>query len=259
VGHRIENPGPEASDTGVLVEIKRAHEQATLHNLVDQSRVLSRLGEMASGVAHELRDPLQTLTLELDAIAVAARDGDAVEPSVRQAREKIARLDRAIRGFLKIARLRPPSVGPVDANALLREIGEASRTNADLAGLEISLDLEGLMPRVAGDEEVLRQAVGNLLGNALQAYPSRDGGIVLRSRRAGETIRLTVSDAGPGIPPEELDRVFELFYSTREGGTGVGLALVRQSVEMLGGRVSIVSAPGTGTEVTLELPMAVSA
>jgi signal transduction histidine kinase len=252
VGHRIEDA--EGTDPGLLIELKPARDQAALHSLVDQSRVLTRLGEMATGVAHELRDPLQTLSLDLDAVATASAREPELEPYVRSARQKVARLDRAIRGFLTIARLRPPSLERLDANALLIQLREEMEPDANLAGLALDLKLDPGEMTIDGDARALSQAIQNLVRNSILALPSRDGRIVLRTRREGPRILVSVADSGPGIEPGALDKVFDLFYTTREEGTGVGLALVRQAVEMHGGEVAIQSEPGSGTVVTLQLP-----
>lgn len=255
VGHRIEDPNE--SSPGLLIEIERSHEHAAFHNLIDQSRVLSRLGEMAAGVAHELRGPLQSLSFEIDALSSAsARDPTAIEAHVRSASEKIQRLDRAIGGFLRIARMRPPVLERLDVGELVARIRDDATPDANLAGMEIELHPAGDLPEVMGDREILRQAVDNLLRNALQAQPSRDGRIVLRTQRETDWVCIAVEDTGPGIPAADIDKVFDLFFTTREGGSGVGLPLVRQTVELHGGEVAIASQPDSGTQVTIRLPPA---
>jgi signal transduction histidine kinase len=220
----------------------------------ERSRVLRRLGEMATGVAHELRDPLQTLSLDLDAVRVAAKGQPDVDLHVRRALGKVQQLDRAIRGFLAIARLRPPSSEPVDVAGIVREIHEDLEPDANLAGLELEREGEAGELRTSGDREVLRQALRNLVRNSIQALPSHDGRIVLRTGQDGDRIYVSVCDTGPGMPPETLEKAFDLFYTTKEEGTGVGLALVRQAVELHGGDVEVHSRLGEGTVVTMRLP-----
>ncbi|MFN0152404.1 MAG: sensor histidine kinase [bacterium] len=254
--------------------------QDALNALADQTRVLTRLGEMATGVAHELRDPLQALSLDLDAAARAARrDPAEVEAHVRSAAEKIGRLDRAISGFLKIARLRPTAVQRIRVNDFVAEIHATLESDANLAGLDLELDLAPSAPDIVADPQVLRQAVYNLVRNAIQAGPSRDKRIVLRTWREtlgapesgggaglaanapGTVSRacIAVADTGPGIPPELRERVLELFFTTKPDGTGVGLSLARQAAEMHGGELEIESATGVGTVVTIKLPAAETA
>jgi len=280
VGHRVADP--DGSTAGILIETKPARDVAARNALADQTRVLSRLGEMATGVAHELRDPLQTLSFDLDAVARAARhDPDEIDAHVRSASEKIRRLDRAISGFLKIARLRPTAATAIDANALLREAHASLEADANLAGLDLDLDLAAAEQTIIADAQVLQQAVYNLVRNAIVAQPSREKRIVLRTRReaardggGGEGgdgggravgvdvpaprawVCIDIADSGPGIPRELRERVLDLFFTTRPEGTGVGLSLARQAAELHGGEILIDSEVGVGTRVTLRLPAA---
>jgi signal transduction histidine kinase len=255
VGHRVEDP--EGPSPGLLIEIETTPKHAALHSLIDQSRVLSRMGEMAAGVAHELRGPLQSLSFEISALsAAAARDPAAIEEHVRNASEKIQRLDRAIGGFLRIARIRPPVVERLHVNELVAGIRDDATPDANLAGMELDFEPSLELPEVMGDRETLRQAIDNLLRNAVQAQPSRDGKIVLRTRIEAGWVCISVVDSGPGIPLADLEKVFGLFFTTREDGSGVGLPVVRQTVELHGGEVGIASHPGLGTQVTIRLPPA---
>lgn len=227
------------------------------HDALAKSRILERLAEMATGVAHEIRNPLQMLSFQLSELETATRD-ETLHGSIRDAQRTMARMERAVRGFLAVARVRPLSIEPLDLDALLRESREELETEANLAGLELELELgAGASPCVlAGDAGVLRQALENLVRNAIRAQPSRDGRIVLRCSREGSSLCVSVEDTGPGIPAQFLERVFDPFFTTREDGTGVGLTLVRQAVEMHGGEVRVTSSPGRGTVVTADLPAA---
>lgn len=253
VGHRIagqDGPG------GILVEIKEVAALRRLHSMADQSRILSRLGQMAAGVAHEIRNPLQTIQLELSLLR-HARDlpAEEVESHVGSALEEMLRLQRAVTGFLKVARLQRLSPAPLRPSELLAEVHRAQETEANLAGLDLELEAEDDLPVLVGDREVLRQALQNLVSNAVQALPSRTGRVVLRGRREAGTVVLAVEDSGPGIPPENREKVFTLYFTTKEGGTGVGLALVWQAAEMHRGDVTLDSEPGRGTTVAMRLPL----
>jgi signal transduction histidine kinase len=253
VAHRI--AGEDGRSGGILIEFRKAAALEELHSLVDHSRVLARLAQMAAGVAHEIGNPLQTISLELDELRGAGDlKADEVDRRVRIVMDEIQRLQRAVRGFLTIARLRQPSLAPLSINDLLDEIHQTMELTVNLAGLELELDLDEHLPSTLGDAEVLRQAVQNLITNAAQALPSRDGRIVLTSGGADREVWIAVADTGPGIPREILAKVCDLYFTTKEGGSGVGLALVRQAVEMHGGEMEIDSTPGKGTVVTLRLP-----
>lgn len=233
-----------------------AEEPVDLAALARQSRAITRLGEVAAGAAHELRNELQAVNLHLEALRQPrGQDSENMAKHANRVAEGIDRLDGAIRGFLTIAGVRPPKPRPIDLNDLLREVRERFASEAMLAGIELGLELAPDLPRVPADPEVLQHALQNLLRNALQAMVDQDDGrIVLFSSSGDDCIRVGVRDNGPGIPEDVRDRVFDLFFTTKAEGSGVGLAVVRQSIELHGGQVAIRSAVGQGTEVTLEVP-----
>jgi signal transduction histidine kinase len=225
--------------------------------LLDQSRVLAGLGQTAAGMAHELRNHLQTVQFDLDALRSADRlSPDELRSRVESAADGVDRLGGAVRGFLKVARVRPLAPESVQVNDVIREAAVALRDEAALAGVELKYELDPSLPETLADPEVLQQAVRNLVRNSVQALSSGEGGSVwIRTANTGGTLRITVSDNGPGIPSAVLGRVFDLYFTTRKDGSGVGLALVRQSVEMHGGEIHIDSQEGFGTEIVLEMPV----
>jgi nitrogen fixation/metabolism regulation signal transduction histidine kinase len=252
VGHRIEETeGP----SWALIEFKETAALERLHSLVDHSRVLHRLGQMAAGVAHEIRNPLQTINLELGTLRQARNlTPEEIDERVRTALEEIQRLQRAVSGFLKVARLRELSHAPLRVNDLLTEIHEAMEGEANLAGLDLELDLALDASEASCDREVLRQAIENIVRNAIQAIPSRDGKVTMGSRVGGEGVGISVADTGPGIPKEDIEKVSDLYFTTKKAGSGVGLALARQAVELHGGEMEIDSKVGEGTTVVLRIP-----
>ena len=223
--------------------------------LLEQSRAFALLGHTAAGVAHELRNQVQTVQFDLDALR---RADDLPREEVKQrAHSAAAGLDRlggVIRGFLKIARVRALTPGNVQVNDLVRELSEELRDEVLLSGADLSLELDAQLPETCADGEVLSQAIRNLVQNALHAFTRTGGHVTIRTGRIGETLQITVEDDGPGIPRNILEKVFDLYFTTRADGTGVGLTVVRQSVEMHGGGVRIKSQEGSGTQVTLDLP-----
>jgi signal transduction histidine kinase len=256
---RFDEPPPEsaADEFGRLareLDLLGKDLQSAQRTSVDRARVLQRLGEMAAGVAHELRDPLQSLSLSLESVSTAGNGDPSLEEPLQNARRTVTRLDRGIRGFLTIARVRPADFRELDVNELIRSLHEELEPDTNLAGLELEVDLTGDPTLVLGDPAILKQAVQNLVRNSMHAQPSRSGRIELRTRTDGDRVQIAVVDTGPGIPPENRERVFDLLFTTRQEGTGVGLALVKQVVEMHGGDAAIDSDPEGETVVTLELP-----
>ena len=251
LGHRIHG---EAGALGALIELKDLSVLRDLQAVMDHSTVLSRLGEMAAGVAHEIRNPLNAITLHLEPLRSAhALTPEAAQEAVETVRLQIARLDRVVSGFLKVARLRKLTLVAIEPEQLTAEVVHLLAPEATLAGLELLCDCAEPLPRLSGDPEVLRQALMNVVKNAIQAVPSRGLRIHVRCRAREDQVFLSVKDTGPGMAKEVKDKAFDLYMTTKENGTGVGLAFVLQAVEMHGGRVEIESEPGRGTTVTLVL------
>jgi signal transduction histidine kinase len=168
--------------------------------------------------------------------------------------EGLLSLDRVVGGFLKLARIRPLAPEPVDPDQFLRTLHGEMKTEAALAGIELVVEAGAGGRRVLADRDVLGRAVGNLVRNALQAMDEEGGTITLRSGANGGRVRIAVADDGPGMAEEVAAKAFDLHFTTRSSGSGLGLAMVRQAALRHGGEARIRSAPGEGTEVALEIP-----
>jgi len=257
VAHRV--PGG-----GSLVELKWAWQQEELHALVDHSRVVSRLAQMSAGVAHEIGNPLENISLQLHTLRDAHELSDEeVQSHVTVAAQNVQKVQRAITGFLTVARLRRPDPSEIRLDSLLEDALQSRQAEADLAGIELVLEVgrdpSGREIVFEADRQVLLQAIDNLIKNAIQAGPSREGKVWLRGGIDGAEVRIEVEDSGPGIPLENREQVFQLYFTTKRGGTGVGLALVRQAVELHAGTVTLDSEMGRGTRFILSLPLSARA
>ncbi len=233
--------------------IERFQREAT------QRERLSSLGRLSTVVAHEIRNPLMIIKSALRTLRRDDVKPDQVRAVARDIDEEIARLNRIVAEVLDFARPIKFDLAPTDINALARDAVRAA--DADDADGKIKLDLDSTIPELTTDAERLRQALVNIVGNAIQAVDSREpplDGELIRLRTAKLTTRrvaITVSDRGTGIPPEDLPRVFDPFFTTRRTGTGIGLAISRNIIEGLGGRITVSSERNHGTEVRIELPL----
>jgi signal transduction histidine kinase len=222
---------------------------------------LSALGRLAAGVAHDVRNPLHSIGLTLQNLSEIARparpeDTEEFESSLAIIRAEIRRLDDLVGSFLRFAKSERRERAPADLGELLRETVRLVQKEAQRRGVEIDLDLEEGVPPAVVDAEALRSAVLNLVLNGFEAM-AEGGRLALALSRAGEGVAIEVADTGRGIPQEDRERVFDFAYTTREGGTGLGLAMVHHSiVEEHGGRVELLDREGGGTRVRLLLPLA---
>ena len=171
---------------------------------------------------------------------------------------EIRRLDQVVQGFLKFMRPEDLKLQPVNVGELLQGIARVVEPDAAGANIRIVCDCPPDVPSVHGDPEPLRQALFNLAINACQAMPN--GGTLRLSAQpaSGRRVALTVEDTGVGIPPTHLPRIFDLYFTTKAGGSGIGLSMVFRTIQLHDGEVEVQSTPGTGTTFRILLPQATS-
>jgi signal transduction histidine kinase len=222
---------------------------------------LAAMGELASTVAHEVRNPLNAASMTaqrlerefLGTVPEGAPERAELEELLSVMASETQRIDRIVQQFLEYAR--PPRLvpEPVDVDALVRDVAERARSLAEARG--VRLEVQGPGPGTAlVDPAQLRQALDNLIRNAVDATPE-GGRVSLAARRDGAGYAIEVRDTGRGIEPAELPRIFDLYYTTKPDGTGIGLAVTQQIVTAHGGTIEVDSRPGAGTAMTVRLPM----
>lgn len=215
------------------------------------------LGELASGVAHEIRNPLNAIGMAAQRLGrefTPTTDGGEYTQLTATVRSEVLRINRIIEQFLRYARPAAPSPREVDLAALAREIVTLVRGRFEAKEVALRVEAPTSLAMTA-DPDLLRQALHNLLDNALDAC-APGGATVVEAREAGDRLELVVRDDGPGIAPADLPRIFNLYHTTKPDGTGVGLAVVDQVAGQHGGRARVESAPGQGAAFILELPRA---
>jgi len=241
---------------GVAVLLKDLESIKTVQSLVSYSAKLAALGRLTSGVAHEVKNPLNAMMIHVELLKERLEDsGVDVKKSLEVIGGEIRRLDRVVQGFLKFMRPQELTLKPVDLNAMLQSVCALLEAESLSHGVRFVLELDAALPAVSADEELLRQAFINIVQNAVQAMPS-GGAVRIRTRpEEVDWVRVTVTDQGVGIAPENVDKIFKLYYTSKPGGSGIGLSVVYRIVQLHDGTVEAKSELGRGTAVIVRLPV----
>jgi signal transduction histidine kinase len=242
-----------------------------VHSTLNYSRKLSALGRLMAGVAHEVKNPLNAMTIHLELLRqklIAVREPITVPAGGGPARpvdvskhvdiigSEIHRLDEVVNGFLKFARPDELKLQPVHLGSLISDVATTAAPEAERRGVAMKFECAQNLPEINADPGMLGQALLNLALNACQAMP--DGGTLKMGCRAASRgrVELDVEDTGVGIPPEHLGRIFDLYFTTKEKGSGIGLSMVYRIVQLHDGEVEVESTPGHGTKFRLIFPQA---
>ena len=236
-------------------------ELANKNAQLERSKRLSALGEMAAGIAHEIRNPLAAIQLYAELVQedLAAACGLSPTADLQTPLDNTTKIASAVRGLsaivvdvLSFARPLEPRVRDIDPQQLFRRVIEAHRPAIDAAAVSVNVDVDN--QPLHADADLLHQALLNLARNAVDAMADRDGPRVLTlACHAG---RLTVADTGTGLDDDTVDRIFNPFFTTRSTGTGLGLAIVHRIVDAHGGSITVGRSDTGGATFRLDLPAA---
>ena len=275
VTHAIEDTGGRF--LGAMLVARNISYLSQVHSTLNYSRKLAALGRLMAGVAHEVKNPLNAMTIHLELlkqklarqpVTAGVSDpgsripdsGFASAPDVTKhvdiISKEIRRLDEVLNGFLKFARPDELKLQPVHLATLISDIQTSVAPEAERRRISMKIECPDTLPEINADPGMLSQALLNLALNACQAMP--DGGTLklschVASRRP---IEIDIEDSGVGIPPEHLSKIFDLYFTTKEQGSGIGLSMVYRIVQLHDGEVEVQSTPGRGTRFRLIFPQA---
>jgi signal transduction histidine kinase len=250
----------------MVVQLRESREEIERLHRTQMSRAehLATLGELATGLAHEIRNPLAGIA---GVIEIIGRDLPATSPArsvVKDVRQEIARINHIVTDLLQTARPHPPTVRKSDLNVTVEHAVMLGRQQALAKSVEITLLKDPTLPEVEHDSDQIHQVLLNLLLNALQAIDlqasdlqasGQNGKITVTVKPQGSMAVVEVADNGRGIAPDHLPNIFRPFYTTKGDGTGLGLSLARRIVEDHHGRIDVTSAAGKGTTFAVVLPL----
>jgi signal transduction histidine kinase len=250
-------PGAPGPGSGLLVRLRDPEAQRKIGRELQTADRLSAISRVSGGVAHEVKNPLNAILLHVEvARAKLARGDTEVAPQMEIISREILRLDRVVKTFLDFTRPVELNLRNVPAQELVSEIVDLARPQAAAGGIQIDVQQEAEGVEIRVDRDLFKQAVLNVVVNAMQAMP--DGGnLRFESSVTEETAEIRVSDTGPGIPQELREKIFRLYFTTRKEGSGIGLAMTFRIVQLHDGTIDFTSEPGKGTTFSIRLPIAI--
>jgi signal transduction histidine kinase len=248
------NPG---RGTGLLVRLRDSEAARQVGRQLQTADRLSAISRITSGVAHEVKNPLNAILMHVEVARMKlAREDIDVAPQMEIISREILRLDRVVKTFLDFTR--PVELHPADVplDAFVREIVDLAAPQAAAAGIRVSVNADTDAVNIRVDEDLMKQALLNVVVNALQAMP-QGGELRIECAVREEEAEIRISDTGVGIPAELRDKIFLLYYTTKPEGSGIGLAMTFRIVQLHDGSIDFTSEPGKGTTFVLRLPVSV--
>jgi signal transduction histidine kinase len=243
----------DGASVASLVTLRDTETRAQLESQIDTAAKLAAIGRLTSGVAHEVRNPLNAMVLQLEVLKTKlGEQAGAVAPQLEVLTSEIRRLDRVVKTFLDFTR--PVELHPVetDVEALIEDVFRSAQGEAMRHQVRMLLERDG-PAKVRVDRDLMKQALLNLVLNGCQAMPS-GGELKVSTRTRERQVEIEIADQGVGIPPEARSRVFSLYYTTKPSGSGVGLAMSYRIIQLHNGSIDFSSEVNRGTVFRLALP-----
>lgn len=238
-----------ADQSAIAIENARLYERMiALEEEIRRVEKLGVLGELAMEVAHEIRNPLTIIKMLLYTLPT----GDRKDLTIVE--DEIDRINRIITQFLEYARSKGPQRQEVDINQVLDHNLSLVSHRLSRQRIRLAQEIDPSLPRLMGDPDKMGQAFLNLILNAVEAMPG-GGTLLVLTRKTGQFIQVQITDSGPGISPAIKDRIFLPFVTTKEGGLGLGLSIVRRIIEEHKGNILVDTQEGHGTTFTIKLPL----
>jgi len=240
---------------GALVSMRDYESFQKFESQWDLSKKLADLGRITSGIAHEVKNPLNAMVIHLEILRSKLESGDSdPRPQLEILDSEIKRLDRVVQTFLNFTWPVEVHLQPIDLNTIVTQVTALASTEAQERGVTINKQLDPDPLVIKGDADLLKQTLLNVIINGCQAMPEGGPLKVATSRGQDGSARITITDRGIGIADDGQERIFNLYYTTKKGGTGIGLAQAFRAVQLHGGVIRFDSQVGVGTTFEIILP-----
>jgi signal transduction histidine kinase len=252
----------EASGGGMVIRLRDPEATRQIGRHLQTADRLSAISRLTGGVAHEVKNPLNAMLMHVELAKMKLNHGDYdLQPQMDVISSEILRLDRVVKTFLDFTR--PVELHAADTNlqSLVQDIADLARPQAAASGIDLSLLQSDESTTVTVDQDLLKQAILNIVVNAIDAMRDSgktDGVLSIETIVKSNTAEIRVSDTGPGIPAELRDKIYNLYFTTKSGGSGIGLAMTFQIVQLHDGTIEVATEMGKGTAFTIRLPIAMA-
>jgi PAS domain S-box-containing protein len=234
---------------GTLVKLRDVDSRRQLERQLDVSSRLAAISRLTGGVAHEIKNPLNAMALHLEVLRSRL---DTEQPEVDVIAREIKRLDNVVKTFLSFNRPIELQARPLDLDQVVQQVLALVSVDAEAKNIQIETYLTGQL-WLNGDPDLLKQAILNVVNNGLEAM-SEGGKLEIRTEWMADECQIRVTDAGSGIAPEIQEKIFNLYFTTKQQGSGIGLATTFRVVQLHSGTIDFVSEPGRGTTFRLRFP-----
>ncbi|MGH9523586.1 MAG: two-component system sensor histidine kinase NtrB, partial [Terriglobales bacterium] len=239
---------------GALLTMRDAESVRRIEDEIELSRRLAAIGRLTSGVAHEVRNPINAIMVHLQIMREKMQEAD---PESKRHMDVIAseiqRLGRVVQTLLDFTKPVELRLTDLDLRRIAEEVALLAGPEAARHGVLVQTDLPDAPLPVKVDPDLIKQAVLNIANNGIQAMPA-GGALTISGRREDGTVQVDISDQGGGIPPEIGEKIFNLYFTTKKAGTGIGLAMSYRVMQLHNGNISYDSRPGHGTTFHLRFP-----
>jgi signal transduction histidine kinase len=242
----------------VMLVARNLDYMSRVRSTVSYSQKLAALSRLSAGVAHEVKNPLNATVIHLELLKqqLSSSDLPIAMEHLSIITAQMRRLDEVVQGFLRFIRPEDLKLQPVSLGALIDELMPVIAAEAQKYKVDVVIAVPGNLPTVSADRGVLQQALLNLALNACQAMPQGGRLQISASAARGRRVEVVCEDTGVGIPPEHLGRIFDLYFTTKQDGSGIGLSMVYRAIQLLDGEIEVQSTPGRGTTFRMLLPRA---
>jgi signal transduction histidine kinase len=241
--------GASQEDLGTLITLRDLESRRQLERQIDVSSRLAAISRLTGGVAHEIKNPLNAIALHLEVLR-GKLDGD--QPEVDVIAGEIKRLDTVVKTFLNFTKPIDLKAHPLDLKQVVEQVLALVSVEAEAKHIQIEAALEDRV-WINGDSDLLKQAVLNIVNNGLEAM-QEGGKLSICMEWTGAEWQIAITDNGPGIAPEARAQIFNLYFTTKQHGTGIGLATTFRVVQLHGGTIDVASELGKGTTFRLRFP-----